>query len=461
MTESISSTAAVAAQWWADQLANRQSMPPLDISAELAGPARMMAEMVESTPPPPQEVVDTFRDALTAQIRAELEGAGGWLQVRMDWDPDRTLCAALAAADLADSAKLQLPMKTTMMIRPGAISISQRGRPDVELELRMSADVEQGRAAGVLADQFGDGCASIEQACADYPLKLPYRIDRDGTLVSWEPFGGRANLLVYAAAAQDLECGREAAKPSEVMAPLIAAAALAGAEIAVISLRDHELAGFGDHPNVAAMATGPADAAALLTDLRQQLYGRYKAAARDRRLERVEIEKMHPIVIMIDDLSALAEIERPTDAPADEMSPIDKLIGLLRLGRRVRMHLVAGTRSLDIHRDLLISFTERIALGPLPVRAAEALWYLAPEQVPPHRPGRGRGIAVGEYGPIEFRTLHVPDPGSTEKLDQQDLVTLRPAVRLHPRREVVAGLAPAPPECGMQAEADTRDERRS
>lgn len=135
MTESISSTAAVAAQWWADQLANRQSMPPLDISAELDGPARMMAEMVESTPPPPPEVVDTFRDALTAQIRVELEGAGGWLQVRMDWDPDRTLCAALAAADLADSAKLQLPIKTTMMIRPGAISISQRGRPDVELEL--------------------------------------------------------------------------------------------------------------------------------------------------------------------------------------------------------------------------------------------------------------------------------------------------------------------------------------
>ncbi|CAM3456083.1 hypothetical protein [Tsukamurella hominis] len=132
-----SSTAEIAARWWSDQLASRQSMPPLDIRPELTGIAEMMAEMVASTPPPPLEVVNTFHDALTAQIRAELHEAGGWLQVRMDWDPDRILSVALAAADLADSAKLQLPMKTTMNIRPGTISISQQGRPDLELDLRI------------------------------------------------------------------------------------------------------------------------------------------------------------------------------------------------------------------------------------------------------------------------------------------------------------------------------------
>lgn len=132
----VISTAEIAARWWADQLARSQSMPPLDIRPELTGIAELMAEMVASTPPPPPEVVNTFRDALTAQIRTELDQAGGWLQVRMDWDPDRTLSAALAAADLADTAKLQLPMKTTMNIRPGVIAISQQGHPDIELQMR-------------------------------------------------------------------------------------------------------------------------------------------------------------------------------------------------------------------------------------------------------------------------------------------------------------------------------------
>lgn len=134
-TMQYDSTAATAAQWWAEQLATRSTLPPLDIGPDLARPARLIATMVAATAPPAAATVQLFRHALATQIRADLEEAGGWMQIRMDWDPDRTLRAALSAAGLADVGKLHLPMKTTMSIRPGEIMVHPPEEPDFDLAI--------------------------------------------------------------------------------------------------------------------------------------------------------------------------------------------------------------------------------------------------------------------------------------------------------------------------------------
>lgn len=105
--------AAAAAQWWAARFSERLAPEPTGIQAVDA-----VAALVDRTKPDSDQI-EAFRQSLEAAITTQLESDGS-SYIKMDYDPDRTLSAALEAGGLdARDGVNYLPWKTTTWIRGG------------------------------------------------------------------------------------------------------------------------------------------------------------------------------------------------------------------------------------------------------------------------------------------------------------------------------------------------------
>lgn len=105
--------AAAAAHWWAERFSERRPAKPIGVPVVAAVAAVIPDES------PAEHQVAAFRQSLEASIAAQLESNGS-SYIKMDYDPDRALAAALQAADVDPAhAAIYLPWKTTTFIHKG------------------------------------------------------------------------------------------------------------------------------------------------------------------------------------------------------------------------------------------------------------------------------------------------------------------------------------------------------
>lgn len=111
--------AAAGAAWWADTMMNRADKPAAGTAAVDAA-----ASLLSDVPPPLAHQVEAFREHLKDGLIAALSRSAGRLTVRMRYNPDAILGAALEASGIgSDDGVIDLPWHTTMEFRDGQITV--------------------------------------------------------------------------------------------------------------------------------------------------------------------------------------------------------------------------------------------------------------------------------------------------------------------------------------------------
>ena len=121
-----------AATWWAENLGSKSKQDNGDLFMSMF--KTMMVSDIEIT----EEQKQVFFEALRQELKVEMERAwNNRVTLDVDYSPDFKLATAAAKTDIDE---MLFPMKTTMWIEPGKVSVSCGYRAPVEYLLNKSKE---------------------------------------------------------------------------------------------------------------------------------------------------------------------------------------------------------------------------------------------------------------------------------------------------------------------------------
>lgn len=237
-------------------------------------------------------------------------------------------------------------------------------------------------------------------------LTLPYGVDENGNLITWQPALNPHMLIV----------GGTGTGKTVVEHGFVEQIARLGYRIWIIDGKRIEFVGFRGYPNVELVASRVEHQVRMIIAAHEMMEERYTLIEAGK----ATLKDFDPLFLVIDEYATLrARILRwyksvkqkgdPTQPPVIEL-----IEDLARLARSAKIHMVVGLQRADVTflgGEMRDNFAARISMGRLSPQGANMMWDSFAIGVALPRNLRGRGISNdADSNPVEIQTFWNPDP---------------------------------------------------
>lgn len=273
---------------------------------------------------------------------------------------------------------------------------------------------------------------------ADSPAwrRLPYGVDEDSAILSWDLASG-------AGTPHFLVVGSTGTGKTVLIRDLVIEAALRSFQIRICDPKRVEFVGLRSWPNVEIVATSVEQMVATIHQTWREMERRYQLIESGKATK----SDFQPLILVLDEYRYFygvvnAWYQGVKGPGGSRVCPIlEEVFLIASLGRTADVHIILGTQRPDadwMGGDVRDQFQARASLSRLSPEGAKMMWGAHHIGVSVPRGTPGRGTSIDSAGrPVEFQAYWMPDPTEAHDGDLALLERLRPATTTYERYVVV------------------------